>query len=72
MAYNIDEEIRVIRQGQGMPATQIVPPGMSGHDPTLDARRAVQRRRRARRCSTISATRIATATATASCPTAVR
>jgi len=37
MAYNVDEEVRVIRQGQGMPATQIVPPGMSGHDPTFTA-----------------------------------
>ncbi|HEY1326548.1 MAG TPA: ABC transporter substrate-binding protein, partial [Casimicrobiaceae bacterium] len=35
MAYNVDEEIRVLRQGQGMPATQIVPPDMSGHDPTI-------------------------------------
>jgi ABC-type transport system substrate-binding protein len=32
MAYNIDEEVRVLRQGQGTPATQIVPPGVSGHD----------------------------------------
>jgi oligopeptide transport system substrate-binding protein len=38
MAYNIDEEIRVIRQGQGMPATQLIPPGMSGHDPSFNAR----------------------------------
>ncbi len=35
MGYNVDEEIRVLRQGQGMPATQIVPPNMSGHDPAL-------------------------------------
>ena len=32
MAYNIDEEIRVLRQGQGMPATQIIPPNVTGHD----------------------------------------
>jgi ABC-type transport system substrate-binding protein len=38
LAYNVDEEIKVIRHGQGSPATQIVPPGMSGHDPTLDKR----------------------------------
>ncbi len=38
MSYNVDEEIRVIRQRQGLPATQVVPPEMSGHDPTLDAR----------------------------------
>jgi oligopeptide transport system substrate-binding protein len=33
MAYNVEEEVRVIRQGQGLPATQVIPPGMSGHDP---------------------------------------
>ena len=35
MAYNVDEEIRVVRHGQGMPATQIVPPGVSGYDPNF-------------------------------------
>jgi oligopeptide transport system substrate-binding protein len=34
LGYDAEDEIRVIRQGQGMPMTQIVPPGMSGHDPT--------------------------------------
>ena len=38
LSYNVDEEIRVIRQGQGLAATQVVPPEMSGHDATLDAR----------------------------------
>jgi len=38
MSYNVDEEIRVIRQRQGLPATQVVPPEMSSHDSTLDAR----------------------------------
>jgi ABC-type transport system substrate-binding protein len=33
MGYNVDEEIRVIRQRQGEWATQVVPPGVSGHDP---------------------------------------
>jgi oligopeptide transport system substrate-binding protein len=33
MGYNVEEEIRVVRQGQGLPATQIVPPGVSGYDP---------------------------------------
>ena len=33
MGYNVDEEVRVIRQGQGEWATQVVPPGVSGHDP---------------------------------------
>jgi ABC-type transport system substrate-binding protein len=36
MAYNVDEEVKVIRQGQAAPATQVVPPQMSGHDPTLE------------------------------------
>ncbi len=35
MAYNIDEEIRVLRQGQGMPATQPIPPGVSGYNAKL-------------------------------------
>ncbi len=33
MAYNVDEEARVIRQGQAEWASQLVPPGVSGHDP---------------------------------------
>jgi ABC-type transport system substrate-binding protein len=33
MAYNVEEEIRIVRQGQAVVATQIVPPGVSGHDP---------------------------------------
>src|SRR5262249_1309312 len=28
LAYNVDEEIRVIRQGQALPATQPIPPGV--------------------------------------------
>jgi ABC-type transport system substrate-binding protein len=38
LAYNIDEDIRVLRQGQGSPATQLIPPEMSGYDKTLDVR----------------------------------
>ena len=38
MGYDADEEIRVLRQGQGMPATQVVPPNMTGHDPSYDGR----------------------------------
>jgi ABC-type transport system substrate-binding protein len=33
MGYNVDEEVRVIRQGQAEWATQVVPPGVSGYDP---------------------------------------
>src|SRR5207249_3377086 len=36
MAYNTDEEIRVLRQGQGEPATQPVPPNVNGYDPKID------------------------------------
>ncbi len=36
MAYNTDEEIRVIRLGNALPATQPIPPGVGGHDPKLD------------------------------------
>ena len=35
MGYNVDEEIRVVRQGQGLFATQIVPPPVSGYDPNF-------------------------------------
>ena len=37
MAYNVDEEIRVVRQGQGKVATMIVPPNVSGYDPNFVA-----------------------------------
>jgi oligopeptide transport system substrate-binding protein len=36
MAYNTDEEIRVLRQGQAVLATQPVPPGVTGHDPEFN------------------------------------
>jgi ABC-type transport system substrate-binding protein len=36
MAYNTDEEIRVVRQGQGEPATQPVPPNVTGYNPKLN------------------------------------
>lgn len=32
MAYDVDEEIRVIRQGQAMRAQMPIPPGVVGHD----------------------------------------
>ena len=35
LGYNVNEEIKVIRQGQAMPATQPIPPGLPGHDPDL-------------------------------------
>lgn len=40
LGYNVDEEVRVIRQGQAFPATQVIPPTVSGHDPKLDGRKA--------------------------------
>jgi ABC-type transport system substrate-binding protein len=33
MAYNVGEEIRVIRQGQAIKAQSIIPPGVVGHNP---------------------------------------
>ncbi len=33
MAYNVEDEIVVVRQGQAVPATQMVPPPSIGHDP---------------------------------------
>ena len=38
MGYDVAEEIRVLRQNQGLPATQVVPPNMTGHDPSYDGR----------------------------------
>ena len=38
LGYDVNEEIRVLRQNQGLPATQVVPPNMSGHDPNYDGR----------------------------------
>lgn len=35
MAYNVDEEAKVIRQGQAEWASQLIPPGVSGHDPSF-------------------------------------
>ena len=38
MAYDAEKEIRVLRRGQAIPATQIIPPGLLGHDPTRNRR----------------------------------
>ena len=38
MGYNTPEDIKVIQQGQGTAANQIVPPNMSGHIETLPMR----------------------------------
>jgi ABC-type transport system substrate-binding protein len=35
MSYNVDEEIRVLRQRQGEPATQPIPPNVAGYDPKI-------------------------------------
>jgi oligopeptide transport system substrate-binding protein len=37
MGYNAEEEIAVIRQGQGKFANMMIPPGVSGYDPNLVA-----------------------------------
>jgi oligopeptide transport system substrate-binding protein len=36
MAYNVDEEIRVLRAGQALPATQPIPPNVTGYNPKFD------------------------------------
>ena len=33
MAYNVDEEIRIVRNGQAVEAQFPIPPGVVGHDP---------------------------------------
>ena len=40
LGYNVDEEVRVIRQGQAFAATQVIPPTVTGHDPKLQNRKA--------------------------------
>jgi ABC-type transport system substrate-binding protein len=35
MAYNVDEDIRIARQGQAEPSTQPVPPNVEGYDPNF-------------------------------------
>jgi oligopeptide transport system substrate-binding protein len=35
MAYDVDEEIRVLRQGQAERATQPIPPNVAGYDPGI-------------------------------------
>ena len=35
MGYNVDEMIRVLFAGQALPANQLLPPGVNGHDPGL-------------------------------------
>ena len=37
MSYNVNEEIRVIRQGQAIKAQGIIPPGVVGHNPGFHA-----------------------------------
>jgi oligopeptide transport system substrate-binding protein len=36
MAYNTEDEIGIVRQGQALPATQMIAPNLIGHDPTFD------------------------------------
>jgi ABC-type transport system substrate-binding protein len=38
MGFDIDEMIRVLFAGNALPANQLLPPGVSGHDATLPAR----------------------------------
>ena len=39
MAYNVDEEIRVLRAGQAERATQPLPPNVTGYNPKFDGLR---------------------------------
>jgi hypothetical protein len=70
--YNVDEEIRVIRQGQAMPATQPIPAGLARPRSESEAPDPVQPGAGESAASTSSATRIATATAFANCLAASR
>ena len=35
MGFNVDEMIKVLFAGQALPANQLLPPGVDGHDPSL-------------------------------------
>src|SRR6185369_17282657 len=35
MAYNVDEQIRVLLKGRAQPAQGLIPPGIAGYDPAL-------------------------------------
>ena len=68
MAFNTPDLISVWYQGQAIPATQPFRPDAQGHIPGLSTCASLTIRRPRRRCSTASATRIATVTAGATCP----
>ena len=71
MAYNVDEEITVVRNGQAVEAHFPIPPGVVGHDPKLQ----VQRQATIRPARNALLDRFGYRrgpTATASCPTASR
>jgi ABC-type transport system substrate-binding protein len=38
MGFNVDEMIRVLFAGNALPANQLLPPGVSGYDPSLPAK----------------------------------
>ena len=71
-ATTSNDEIRVLRQGQGDARDPAVPPNVTGHDPDVRRQDPATTSPARRRCSTSSATSIATATAGATCPTASR
>ena len=35
MAYNVEDEVAIVRQGQGVPGTQMLPPPTIGYDPNF-------------------------------------
>jgi len=71
LGFNTPEFVRVVQGGDGIPATQLLPPGVDGYDAAAAKRPPYDPAARAR-CSTASGTSIATATVTASSPTARR
>ena len=48
MAYNVNEEIKVVRNGQAVEAQYPIPPGVVGHEPALQVERQVRPGRRQR------------------------
>ena len=73
MAYNVrGGDPRPPAGPGGMPATQLIPPGVTGYDPKFEGHVDATTSPAPRRCSTSSATSIATATAGATSRTASR
>ena len=72
MGFDTPELIRVLFAGNALPANQILPPGVGGHDPSLPSKSVYDPAARTRAARPLRLSGTATATATASGRTARR